>query len=144
MIRGANAFSRAALTMAVCTPLSPEIARGYLAPYDSWHNRIAVLRFVQDIPLSEKDRSWKTLTEIEAGLTQFSNTPMFIMWGGKDFCFNDYFYAEWKQRFPHAHTRYFPHAGHYVLEDAFDEIGPLIQDFLEQLPVKPDFPAKSQ
>ena len=132
MIRGVNLFARAAIRMAVNRPLSPEIVRGYLAPYDSWQNRIATLRFVQDIPLSEKDRSWETLKEVEAGLDLFTETPMLILWGGKDFCFNDHFYNEWRRRFPNARAEYFPEAGHYVLEDAFDEIGPMVLNFLSE------------
>ena len=31
-------------------------AQAYVAPYDSWNNRIAMLRFVQDIPLHPGDR----------------------------------------------------------------------------------------
>ena len=58
---------------------------------------------------------------------------MLILWGGKDFCFNDHFYNEWRRRFPNARTRYFPDAGHYVLEDAFNEIGPMILNFFNEL-----------
>ena len=32
--------------------MSRDLRRAYVYPYDSWGNRIAVLRFVQDIPLS--------------------------------------------------------------------------------------------
>ena len=53
-----------------------------------------------------------------------------MCWGGRDFCFNDVFYEEWRRRFPEAETHYFPDAGHYVLEDALDEILPLVERFL--------------
>ncbi len=129
IIRGLNGFARAALFMAVTKKMSPSIAQGYLFPYDSWINRIATLRFVQDIPLSENDYSYKTLCNIEMGLEFFKNTPMLICWGGKDFCFNDHFFRQWLERFPQAECHYFSDAGHYVLEDAFDQIGPLVEDF---------------
>lgn len=135
LVRGLNAFSQAALLMAVSKPLPREVARGYVAPYDSWRNRVAVLRFVQDIPLSEKDPSWKTLTAIEAGLDQFKDTPMLILWGGKDFCFTRHFYEQWRKRFPAAESHYFADAGHYVLEDAFDRIVPLVNRFYAGLSV---------
>ncbi|MCK5404062.1 MAG: alpha/beta fold hydrolase [Desulfobulbaceae bacterium] len=130
LVRGFNAFSRGAVFMAVSRKMTPETVRGYLAPYDSWRNRIAVLRFIEDIPLSERDSSWKTLLEVEAGLTKFKDTPVLILWGGKDFCFTRYFYERWKEFFPKAETRYFPEAGHYLLEDAFEEIAPLVDEFL--------------
>lgn len=133
LVRGGNLFARLALSMAVTSPLPAEVAQGYLAPYNSWHNRIAILRFVEDIPLSTRDSSWETLTEIEAGLSCFLNTPMLILWGGKDFCFNKSFYDKWKEKFPFARSIYFADAGHYVLEDAFLEIAQEITIFLNNL-----------
>jgi haloalkane dehalogenase len=132
LIRGLNAFAGAAIHMAVVKRMHDEIASGYLLPYNSWANRIATLRFVQDIPLSEKDPSWGALTEIEQGLALFKRTPMLICWGGRDFCFNDQFYAEWRARFPGAQCHYFADAGHYLLEDAFERIGPLVDKFLAE------------
>jgi haloalkane dehalogenase len=131
-VRGFNGFAGAAISMAVSKTLSPDVAKGYLKPYDSWYNRIAILRFVQDIPLTPKDASWETLLEVEQGLGQFQNTPMLILWGGKDFCFNRFYFDEWRQRFPDAASHFFPAAGHYVLEDALDEISPLLTTFFQE------------
>ncbi len=130
LIRGFNAFAGAAVHMAVTKKMQKEVAGAFLLPYNSWRNRIATLRFVQDIPLSANDPSWQTLKEIEQGLHLFRNNPMLIAWGGKDFCFNDHFYQEWQTRFPQAHCHYFADAGHYVLEDAFERIGPIVDEFL--------------
>lgn len=129
LVRGFNAFARGALSMAVTNKMGHEVARGYTAPYDSWSNRIALLRFVQDIPLHSGHKSWETLVAIEQGLSEFQNTPMLVLWGGKDFCFTRYFYDEWLQRFPGAEGHFFPDAGHYVLEDAFTRLAPLITNF---------------
>lgn len=128
-VRGFNAFARAALYMAVTTPLTKEVAAGYLAPYDSWKSRVAILRFVQDIPLGPEHPSYQTLMDIEEKLSLLQKVPMLLLWGGRDFCFTRHFYDEWRRRFPHAEGRYFPEAGHYLLEDAFDEIAPDIADF---------------
>ena len=132
IVRGFNGFARGAVTMAVANKMAPEVARGYLEPYDSWAHRIAILRFVQDIPLAPKDGSWQTLVEIENGLTLLRNIPMLILWGGRDFCFSRGFYEEWLQRFPGAEKHFFPDAGHYVLEDAFEAIVPLITAFFQK------------
>jgi pimeloyl-ACP methyl ester carboxylesterase len=132
LVRGFNGFAKGALTMAVTKKMKPETAREYIAPYDSWTNRIALLRFVQDIPLSPKDESWDTIVAIEKSLIQFQNTPMLVLWGGKDFCFTRHFYDEWLQRFPDADGHFFPEAGHYVLEDAFDSLAPLITTFFQK------------
>ncbi len=132
IVRGFNGFARAALSMAVVHRMAPDVARTYLKPYDSWAHRVALLRFVQDIPLSPRDGSWQTLVNIENKLVQLLNTPMLILWGGRDFCFNEEFYKEWLQRFPEAEKHFFPNAGHYVLEDAFEEIAPLITAFFKK------------
>ncbi|MBI5556832.1 MAG: alpha/beta fold hydrolase [Deltaproteobacteria bacterium] len=138
LIRGFNVFAAAAIHLAVTKKMSAEIAGGYLFPYDCWKNRIATLRFVQDIPLSDKDLSWGVLAEIEEGLSFFRHTPMLICWGGRDFCFNDHYYREWRRRFPRAEAHHFADAGHYVLEDAGDRIGPLVEKFLEANAAQPD------
>jgi pimeloyl-ACP methyl ester carboxylesterase len=132
IVRGFNGFAGGALTMAVTRKMTREVARGYLKPYDSWANRVALLRFVQDIPLTPADSSWQPLVEIENNLTRLLNKPMLILWGGRDFCFTAEFYNEWLQRFPGAEKYFFPNAGHYVLEDAFAEIAPMVDTFFEK------------
>jgi len=130
LVRGLNGFARAAIFMAVTQPIRPEVARGFLAPYDSWRHRIAVLRFVQDIPMDEAHPSWSTLLAVEASLDRLHQCPLLLCWGGRDFCFNDTFYQEWCRRFPLAEAHYFATANHYVLEDALVEIQPLVENFL--------------
>ena len=133
LVRGLNGFARGATVMAVARPMRPEIARGFLAPYDSWANRIALHRFVQDIPMGPEHPSFSTLVAIEQVLTGLVDTPMLICWGGRDFCFNEGFYQEWRRRFPRAEAHYFTDAGHYVLEDALDFIVPLAERFLAEV-----------
>jgi haloalkane dehalogenase len=130
LVRGLNGFARGATVMAVARPMRPEIARGFLAPYNSWANRVALHRFVQDIPMGPKHPSWPTLVAVEQGLAGLADKPMLICWGGRDFCFNETFYQEWRRRFPRAEAHYFKEAGHYVLEDAFAQILLLIERFL--------------
>jgi haloalkane dehalogenase len=132
IVRGFNGFARGALTMAVVNKMAPAVARGYLEPYDSWAHRIALLRFVQDIPLTPKDASWKSLTEIDHGLKLLQDIPMLVLWGGRDFCFTRHFYNEWLQRFPGAESHFFPDAGHYVLEDAFNAMAPRLTTFFQK------------
>ncbi|MHB8788919.1 MAG: alpha/beta fold hydrolase [Desulfobulbaceae bacterium] len=133
LVRGLNLFARGAIHMAVVRPMAPEVAAGFLAPYDSWANRVAVHRFVRDIPLRPGHPSWETLVAVEEGLARLTGKPMLLCWGGRDFCFNDEFYQEWRRRFPGAQCHYFPEAGHYLLEDAFPEIEALVRDFLRSL-----------
>lgn len=132
-IQGLNAFSRVALLRCVVdrSRLTPAVRAGYLAPYRDWSSRVAQLRFVQDIPISTRHPSRARLDRIAARLEQLRDRPMLLVWGGRDFCFDDSFFAEWKRRFPDADARYLDDAGHYVLEDAHERIGPWVQGFLE-------------
>lgn len=130
LVRGFNAFSLGA-TYFCAKAMRPEIRKAYTAPYNSWANRIATLRFVQDIPLSPKDESFSLADGVQEGLKKFQATPMLICWGGKDFVFDEFFLQEWLRRFPKAQLHRFPDAGHYVLEDAGPAIAKLVRAFLE-------------
>jgi len=131
-IRGLNAFARAALWMAVCDHdrMTPQIGRGFLRPYDSWANRVAILRFVQDIPRSPSSPSYRVLRGIEAQLGVLQDTPMLIQWGARDWCFDLSFLEGWRRRFPRAEVDVYDDAAHYVLEDAHERIIPRVMGFL--------------
>ena len=110
--------------------MSPEISLGYRAPYDSWKNRIATLRFVQDIPLGPSDTGYALVENIASNLHQFKDTPALIVWGALDFVFDDAFLRKWQSYLPQAKVHRLADAGHYVLEDAAAEVIPLISDFI--------------
>lgn len=129
-LRGLNGFAAAATVMAVERPLAPAVRRGFLLPYGSWHDRIAQLRFVQDIPMRPGHPTWPVVDAIDRELAALRDKPMQILWGGKDWCFSDHFLAGWLRRFPAARALRFDHAGHYVLEDAHEEIVPRVVSFL--------------
>lgn len=135
LVRGLNVFCRGALRYCVRKPLSAEVTHGYLAPYDSWRNRIAVLRFVQDIPLTPEDRGFELVRGVAEGLHRFASLPSLICWGEHDFVFDRHFLDEWRRFFPLAEVHVFADAGHYVLEDAGAEILPLVRNFLQRHPL---------
>ena len=132
LVRGANIFSRGAVRYCVTRrPMSKAVAAGYLEPYDSWAHRIAVHRFVQDIPLKENDRAYRIMKETGDALVRLVDKPMLICWGLKDFVFGRQFLDEWVRRFPGAEVHRFEDCGHSVLEDAADEIIPLVRIFID-------------
>lgn len=136
-VRGLNAFVRGATLTCSVRPgrMTPLIRRAYLAPHDSWANRISVQRFVDDIPLTHADRSHALVRRVADELGQFRELPVLICWGRRDFVFDDAFLAEWERRFPGAEIHRFDDAGHFVLEDAHEEIVPLARSFLERHPL---------
>ena len=126
LIQRFNAFSGLAVKMATEKKLDRDVARGLVAPYQGTPDqRLATLRFVQDIPLSETDPAWSVLAETESKLPLLAEKPVHIAWGAKDFVFNDDVLALWREKLPHAPVDYYKDAGHYVLEDAADRIIPL-------------------
>lgn len=132
LVRGFNAFARGAVIMASGRGrLKGDVANFFISPYDSWSNRIAVYRFVQDIPMKKNHRSWKCLQGIEEKLYTLKDKPTIIFWGEKDFCFDLSFLARWKKEFPEAKVHAFSDAGHYILEDASDRIIPELNTFLD-------------
>jgi haloalkane dehalogenase len=141
LVRGLNALCRAAVRVCCRRPLPPGVGDGYLAPYDSWANRVAVLRFVQDIPLGPGDPAYALVAGVEAGLHRFAGLPVLICWGLRDFVFDRHFLHEWRRHFPRAEVHAFPDAGHFVLEDAGDEILARLRDFLRRHPVPRPVPA---
>jgi len=133
LVRGFNAFSRGAARVGCKeNPMSAELRGLYELPYDTWQNRIATLRFVQDIPLVPGDRNYDLISNVANGIDQFADLPILICWGEKDFVFDRHFLAEWKRRFPAAELHSYPEAGHYILEDRQDVVVPLISEFMDR------------
>ena len=129
-VRGFGLFSRLALSWAVERKRwTPAEKRGYLLPYASWRNRVAIDAFVQDIPLKESDPAWSVLAETEKSLSNLADKPVRFGWGARDFVFNDRVLEKWREIFPTAPVDYIEDAGHYVLEDAADQLVPAIRNF---------------
>ncbi|MHA2164586.1 MAG: alpha/beta fold hydrolase [Candidatus Hodarchaeales archaeon] len=64
-------------------------------------------------------------------MAQFKNHPMIIIWGADDFTFSEKnVLPEWKKRFPDAEIKIIEDAGHFIVEDAYEEIIPLMGEFL--------------
>ena len=130
LVRRLNAFAQAAAYMASAKGLSKKVKKAYLFPYSAPAQRRALSEFVRDIPLNQKHRSYDTLKSIENSLENI-DCPKLILWGGKDFCFNDDFFARWKNTYPDSYHKYYPKAGHYVLEDETEDVILNIRNFLE-------------
>jgi haloalkane dehalogenase len=137
-VQGLNLFVRAALRMATAHPerLAPAVKAGLAAPYDSWRNRAAVLRFAMDIPMDASHPTYQTLVDIEKGLPQFANHPICLIWGMRDWCFTPAFLERFLQFYPKAEVHRLEDAGHYLIEDAPEEVIPRIERFLQCHPIK--------
>ena len=135
VIRGFNAFSGGASYFGVERRMPRDVRRAYVAPYDSWKNRISTIRFMQDIPLSDKDRAWPLVEASGLRLHEYADRPAFIGWGLKDFVFDRHFLERFRADLPQAEVMAFDDAGHYVLEDKHEVLVPAIRRFLDAHPL---------
>lgn len=136
-VLGFNLFARGALVMASRKRLHPAVKAGLIAPYDRPRNRIATLRFVQDIPLRPGDPGFSIVQQVDQNLHRLAAKPTLICWGAHDFVFDLDYFEEWRRRFPNAQYRVFPDAGHYLLEDETEAVCNDILHFLRQNPIEP-------
>ena len=129
--RGLNAFCRGAARYCVVRkPLDRATRQKFLEPYDSWEHRVAVDQFVRTIPLEDGDAGYDIVKQTESRLPVLADKPMLLAWGLRDFVFDGEFLAEWRRHFPRADVAALADAGHYLLEDAGDELIPRIARFL--------------
>ena len=132
LVQGLNAFSGIAARVAFKRPVSAEVRKAYTGPYDSWDNRIATLRFVQDIPLEPDDPGYKIVQTTESRLPELAGQPCLLAWGLKDFVFDRHFLKQWKLIFPHAQVLEYPDYGHYIFEDGGQALTQVISDFMDK------------
>ncbi len=133
-VRTFNGFARGAIWTACCNRerMTSDVRKGYLLPYADYRSRVAIHRFVQDIPTRRTHPTYELIQKIDGSLALLVDRPMILFWGMRDFCFNETFLDGWTRRFPEAEVHRFEDAGHYVLEDAHERILPLLRDFLDR------------
>jgi cis-3-alkyl-4-acyloxetan-2-one decarboxylase len=133
-IRGGNAFLRAALKTALekHENMIPAVRAGYLAPYNSWANRVAVNRFVKDIPRTPRHPSYETLLQMEQRLPTLADRPWLLLWGMRDWCFHEWYLHRFLNFIPTAEVHRLPDAGHWLIEDAPNEVIERIDQFISQ------------
>ncbi len=123
-MRQLNLFALAALKMTLhrLPKLDPKVAAGLIAPYSNWGNRVAIARFVQDIPRSPSDPTWQLLYNIEQQLPSLGDRPVKLIWGMHDWCFRPECLHRFQKLLPQAQTQELSDVGHYVMEEAADEV----------------------
>lgn len=133
-VRGLNLFARAAVTMATARHrrLPDAAAAGLLAPYDSWANRVAIDRFVRDIPMSARHPTYPLLKRLEERLPTLAGKPALLVWGMRDWCFRPECLRRFQQVWPQADVIEMEDVGHYVMEDAPDDTVAAVIRFLNR------------
>jgi haloalkane dehalogenase len=104
--------------------LPQEVMDAYRGPFPTPESRRPVHVFPREIlgtrPL---------LSEIEQGLPKLRDRPALIVWPTKDPAFRERERKRWEQTFPNHETVTLEGAGHYIQEDAAEEIVRAIRDW---------------
>jgi haloalkane dehalogenase len=104
--------------------LPDAVMNAYRGPFPDPDSRRPVHVFPREILHSRP-----FLAEIEQRLPTLAAKPALIVWPTKDVAFRDPELRRWEQLFPQHHTVKIEGAGHYVQEDAADEIVQAIRDW---------------
>lgn len=134
LIRGFNGLLKAGLRRGIANParLTRGVRAGYLFPYDSWAHRVAILRFVQEIPLERGHPNRRLMDDLDRQLHVLKERPHLVIWGLQDPVFHAAFLAGWRQRVPSAEVHAFEDASHWVVDEAPERILALMRDFLSR------------
>ena len=104
--------------------LPDAVMNAYRGPFPDPDSRRPVHVFPREILHSRP-----FLAEIEQRLPTLAAKPALIVWPTKDVGFREPELRRWEQLFPQHHTVKIEGAGHYVQEDAADEIVQAIRDW---------------
>jgi haloalkane dehalogenase len=104
--------------------LPAAVMNAYRGPFPTPQSRRPVHVFPREILAS---RSF--LADIESKLAVLGDRPALVVWGTKDFAFRAAERRRWDEVFPHHRTVLLDGAGHYIQEDAAQEIVAAIRDW---------------
>lgn len=131
LVKGLHVFVRLFLFKGGTRPLDENARAAYLAPHPSWASRAGVLAYPRLIPWDAGNPTWEVGRENEDGLPRLAGNPVLICWPTKDRGFKEKELARWRERFPQAEVHEIE-AGHYIQEDAHEQVMPLVLDFLRR------------
>jgi pimeloyl-ACP methyl ester carboxylesterase len=134
LVKGAQIFTRLFLFKGGTHPerLGENEKAAYLAPHPSWASRTGVLAYPRLIPWDDASPSWEVGRHNEENLGRLAGKPVLICWPDSDRAFKQKSLALWRARFPDADVHTIEESGHYVQEDAHEQVVPLILDFLRR------------
>lgn len=132
LVRRLNLFARVAARIGCreSGSMDPLVRKGFLSPYGTYRDRIAIHRFIQDIPRSAEHPSFQELKNVENGLALLKDLPILLLWGKKDPVFKESCLPVWKSHFPNAAQVLFDRGGHYLAEDCHQGVTKSIRAFL--------------
>jgi haloalkane dehalogenase len=135
LLLGYNIFVEGFLPVALIRKerITEQTMRAYRAPFPDYNSRIPTMA-IQDVPLSPDQPSFATMKGIEGKLSRL-NVPTALIWGKDDALLEVNALTQmWKQIYPHSELHLIPRAGHFLQEDAPEEVVAAIKGFLTSNP----------
>ncbi len=108
--------------------VSPAVMAAYRYPFPTRATRWPTYVFPREII-----HSHDYLAEVEAGLSHLEHLPALILWGNQDIAFRDVERRRFEGLFPNHRTVILEGAGHYIQEDAPDEIVEAIKGWWSEM-----------
>jgi len=103
----------------------------YRAPHPDRRSRTPMLVFPREIPFRADHPVARSMNSTSKTLkAQMGNKPVAISWGMADVLFGEDVLNEWQRVFPHAQVRRLPESGHFVPEDAPQELLRELRNFV--------------
>jgi haloalkane dehalogenase len=125
LILNRNLFVEKALPGGVSRgKLAPAVMDAYRGPFPTPPSRVPTWVFPREILGSRP-----FLAEVERGLPKLRDRPALIVWPTKDVAFKERERSRWEQVFGDHRTVTLEGAGHYIQEDAPDEIVAAIRNW---------------
>ena len=122
-----NGVTRFFMSRGVVNKLSDDELAMYLAPFNDRHKRSQTHIF----PAQLRDAN-KFLTNISGNLHTLSDRPALIVWGLQDFAFQEPERSRFEAIFPDHKTVLLENSGHFIQEDAPNEISTAIRNWFKQ------------
>lgn len=123
-----NGVTKFFMKHGVSKPLDEEVLSMYYAPFKAKENREQTYIFPAELWDAET-----FLSSVYEGLPTLSDKPALIVWGEEDFAFKEPERTRFERIFIHHRTILLPHAGHFIQEDAPEEISEAIIEWHKQL-----------
>ncbi len=112
-----NGIVRFFMSRGVVTGLDKRALKMYLAPFKYRGSRAPTHIFPRQLQAASP-----FLAEIYKGMHTLTDKPALIVWGEKDFAFQEPERSRFEQLFPNHKTVLLLNAGHFIQEDAPDDI----------------------
>lgn len=129
LIRRYNVFARIIMrqTFGDKRKLSPAIHEQYLRALSSPGERKGCYVFAKQIVASTP---W--LDHLWSHISILNDIPKLIVWGMKDIAFREKELQRWERKFPEAHIVRLPSVGHFVQEEAPEELAAAVAPFMRE------------